>query len=45
MDSEWWWISEDPEADERLREWLTVIRDATESMKTGFLFQQPIWDF
>ncbi len=45
VDSEWWWISEDPEADERLREWLTVIRDATESMKTGFLFQQPIWDF
>jgi hypothetical protein len=45
VDSDWWWISEGPEADERLQEWLTVIRDTTESTKTGFLFQQPIWDF
>ena len=43
VDSEWWWVSEDTGAEECLREWMTVIRDTAESMKTGFLFHQPMW--
>jgi hypothetical protein len=43
VDSEWWWVSEDTGAEECLRQWMTVIRDTTESMKTGFLFHQAMW--
>ncbi len=43
VDSEWWWVSEDTGAEKCLRQWMTVILDKAESMKTGFLFHQPMW--
>jgi hypothetical protein len=43
VNSEWWWVSEDTGAEECLRQWMTVIRDTAESMKTGFLFHQTMW--
>ena len=43
VDSEWWWVSEDTGAEECLRQWMMVIQDTAESMKSGFLFHQPMW--
>ena len=43
VDSEWWWVSEGTEATARLRDWITVLENTAESMRSGFLFQKPKW--
>ena len=42
VDSEWWWVSEGMEAVERLRDWMTVLENTAESMKSEFLFQKSL---